>query len=372
MKKITILIISLQLLAACSSTPMNEEDSKRKELQKYRQERNELDNKIAALEQELAGTQAEEKINITVTELNEQRFEHFIEVTGIVEADEDVNISPESAGVIQEITAHEGQQVAAGQVLGKLNTDALERSLDELNIQLDLAETNFNRQKNLWDQNIGSEMQFLQAKSSMESLQKRIESMKAQIQMSEIKSPINGVVDIVYQKEGEMGSPQIPFAKVLNMDKLRVYADVSESYLTSVKQGDTVKLTFPALNFEMEAPITRVGNTIDPNNRTFRVRINIQNKGRNLKPNLISIVKLRDYVSEDAIVVPALLIREDFRGEYAFIAEGKGEEFIAKKVHIETGKSQNNRTEVVNGLDDGMLIISEGYTQVSDGSPVAF
>ena len=196
--------------------------------------------------------------------------------------------------------------------------------------------------------------------------------MKAQIRMSEIQSPISGVVDIVYQKEGEMGSPQIPFAKVLNIDKLKVYADVSESYITSVKQGDKVKISFPALNYDMEAPITRIGNTIDPNNRTFRVRIDIQNRGRNIKPNLISIVKLRDYVSEDAIVVPALLIREDFRGEYAFVAEENGDNYTAKKVHVKTGKSQNNRTEVVNGLSDGMLIISEGFNQVSDGSPVTF
>lgn len=372
MKNLIFIIIAVQILAACSSTPVNEEDSKRNDLQKYRQQRNELDQKIATLEKELAGTREEEKIKIAVTKLDKQLFEHFIEVTGIVEAVEDVNVSPESAGVIQEITAKEGQKVSAGQVLGKLNTDALERTLDELKIQLDLAETNFNRQKNLWDQNIGSEMQFLQAKTNMESLQKRIESMKAQLSMSEIKSPISGVVDIVYQRQGEMGSPQIPFAKVLNIDKLKIYADVSESYITNVKQGDLVNITFPALNHQIEAPITRVGNTIDPNNRTFRVRIDIGNQGQNIKPNLISIVQLRDYVSKDAIVVPSLLIREDFRGEYAFVAEGDGNEYLAKKVQIETGKSHNNRTEVVKGLQDGMLIVSEGYNQVSDGSPVTF
>lgn len=372
MKILAILISSVLFLASCSNTSIDEETSKRNELQKLKQQRNELDKKITALESELTDTSEEETINVTVTELNNQLFEHFIEVTGLVEADLDVNVSPESAGIIQEISVTEGQRVSAGQVIGKLNTDALERSLDEMSIQLELSETNFNRQKNLWDQNIGSEMQFLQAKTNMESLQKRIESLKAQIRMSEIKSPTNGVIDIVFQKEGEMGSPQIPFAKVLNIDKIRIYADVSESYITRINHGDQVKISFPALDYEVSAPITRIGNTIDPNNRTLRVRIDLQNKGGKIKPNLISIVQIRDYVAEDAIVVPTLLIKEDFRGNYAFVVDKNDSTFQARKVHVETGKTQNNRTEIISGLEEGMKIISEGYNQVSDGTQVAF
>lgn len=372
MKKLTLLLSTILLLAACSSTTISEEDSKRKELQKYRDQRNELDRKIAALEEELTDTAETERIRVSVSELNGQLFEHFIEVTGLVEADLDVDVSPESAGVIQEVLVTEGQQVKAGQVIGKLNTDALERSLDELTVQLELAETNFNRQKNLWDQNIGSEMQYLQAKTNMESLQKRIESLSAQIRMSEIKSPTNGVIDIVYQKEGEMGSPTIPFAKVLNIDKIRIYADVSESYITKVDQGDQVEVSFPALDYRVNAAITRIGNTIDPNNRTFRVRIDLQNSSRRIKPNLISIVKIRDYVAEDAIVVPTLLIKEDFRGKYAYVIENNDTTFHARKVHVESGMTQNNRTEVISGLSPGMKIISEGYNQVADGTPVSF
>lgn len=359
-------------LAACSNTTISEEESKRKDLQNYKQQLVELERKIESLEKELSGTHKDEAVKISVSELNDQLFEHFIEVTGEVEADLDVNVSPESAGTIQEIMVTEGQQVAAGQVVGKLNTDALERGMDELTIQLELAETNFNRQKNLWDQNIGSEMQFLQAKTNMESLLKRIESLKAQIRMSEIKSPVNGVVDIVFQKKGEMGSPQIPFAKILNIEKIRIYADVSESYITKISQGDLVKIYFPALNFEMNSPITRIGNTVDPNNRTFRVRIDIQNQGRKIKPNLISIVQIRDYISDKAIVVPTILIKEDFRGKYAFVVENKDGIQQAKKVHVETGMTHNNRTEVTAGLQEGMKIISEGYNQISDGTPVAF
>lgn len=372
MKTLALFISATLLLAACSSTTIDEQTSKRNELQKLKQQRNELNKKISELENDLSENREEEIINVTVTELNNQLFEHFIEVTGLVEADLDVNVSPESAGVIQEISVTEGQQVSAGQVLGKLNTDALERTLDELAIQLELSETNFNRQKNLWDQNIGSEMQFLQAKTNMESLQKRIESLKAQIRMSEIKSPTDGVIDIVFQKEGEMSSPQIPFAKVLNIDKIRIYADVSEAYITRINQGDRVRISFPALSHEVTAPITRIGNTIDPNNRTFRVRIDLQNQGRRIKPNLISIVQIRDYVAKDAIVVPTLLIKEDFRGNYAFVVDNNDSTSLARKIHVETGRTQNNRTEITGGLEEGMKIISEGFNQVSDGTPVAF
>lgn len=372
MKQIATIIAAAVLLASCSNTTISDEESKRKELQKFRQEMNELQSKINALEKELADTKTDESVKISVTELTNQRFEHFIEVTGKVEAELDINVSPESAGVIESVLVTEGQQVSKGQVLGKLNTDALERSLDEMKIQLELAETNFQRQKNLWDQNIGSEMQFLQAKTNKESLEKRIDGLKAQIKMSEIKSPLDGVVDIVYQKKGEIGSPQVPFAKVLNIGTINIYADVSESYLTKVSQGDSVKITFPALSREMAAPIRRIGNTIDPNNRTFRIRIDLQNSDRMIKPNLVSVIRIRDYLANDAIVVPSIYIKEDFRGKYTFTVENEQGTTRAKKVYIETGMTNNNRTEVLNGLASGMKIISEGYGQVADGTSVVY
>ncbi len=372
MKRILLLIAAAIVIAACNSTPISDEESKRRELQNYKQQVTELQEKIEVLESELSGVKAEDAVEVSVTELNSRQFEHFIEVTGLVEADLDITVSPESAGVIEEIRISEGQQVSAGQVLGKLNTESLERSLEELKIQYELAQTSFKRQQNLWDQNIGSEMQYLEAKSSMESLEKRIESVRAQIRMSEIKSPVNGVVDILYQKEGEMGSPQIPFAKVLNISKIRVYADVSEAYIGSIERGDTVNISFPALNMEMKAPISRIGSTIDPNNRTFRVRIDINNPGNRIKPNLMSIVQFRNYVANDAIVVPTMLIKEDFQGKYTFIAESGAGNARAKKVRVETGMTQNNRTQVTEGLSDGMKIISEGYNQVSDGTLIQY
>jgi len=372
MKKILVILVTALFLAACSNSNVSDEATKRKELQQYRQELSQLEGKIEALEKELDNNKTEEAVRISVAELDTQRFEHFIEVTGEVEAEQDVNVSPESVGVIEEVYVKEGQRVNKGQVLGRLKTDAQKRSLEELKIQLDLAETNFQRQKNLWDQNIGSEMQFLQAKTNKESLEKRIDGTQAQLEMAEIKSPVYGVVDYVYQEKGEIGSPQVPFAKVMNIDRVRIYADVSESYLTKVDEGQMVNVSFPAIGRKTKAPISQIGNTIDPNNRTFRIRINMRNPDRMIKPNLVSVIRIRDYLSEDAIIIPSLYIKEDFKGDYTYVVENVDGTERARKVYLETGMTDNNRTEILEGLSAGMKIISEGHNQVVDGTSVTY
>lgn len=372
MKKFLILVTTVIVAAACSKPVADTQEAKRQQLNEYKQQLHDLEQQIEVLEKELAATEEEEVVNVKVAELSIQQFEHFIEVTGEVEADLNVNVSPETAGVIEEIKVKEGDRVSKGDVLAELRTETLERTLEETQIQYDLAKTNYQRQKNLWDQNIGSEMQYLQAKTNMESLEKRLESVQSQIDMAFIESPISGVVDVIYQKKGEIGSPQVPFAKVVNIQDLKIYADVSESYLTKIKQGDKVKVFFPALQRELEATIDRLGNTIDPNNRTFRIRIDMKNPDNMIKPNLISIIKIRDYVAEEAIVIPSLYVKEDFVGEYTYIVANENGKKVAQKVYVETGISDNNMTEVKEGLEDGMQIISEGFNQIADGTTIRF
>ncbi|NOY96224.1 MAG: efflux RND transporter periplasmic adaptor subunit [Chlorobi bacterium] len=372
MKQNLIIIIALLFLASCGSTTVKDEATRHQELQQYKQELHELEQKISALEKELSANVEEEIINVKVEKIESRLFEHFIEVNGNVEADLDVDLSPESAGIIEEVLAKEGMDVKKGQVLGRLNTDALQRSLDELKIQLELAVTTFERQKNLWSHNIGSEMQYLQAKTNKESLEKRIEGIQAQIDMAIIKSPINGEIDVVYQEKGQIGSPQTPFVKVLNISQVKIYADVSETYLTKIKKGDKVTVFFPALDREVEASIYRMGNTIDPYNRTFRVRVNLNNRDRMIKPNLVSVLKIRDYTAENAVVVPSLLIKKDFKGDFTYIVDSSGGKNKAKKVYVKPGVSNNNITEIVDGLSAGMQIITEGYTQIVDGSIIQF
>lgn len=368
MKKI-LYMVAISFLASCAGTPAVE-GTKEKEAQlvQYKQELHELTQKINALEKELQDGKEIEYVNVKVTEIQPQLFEHFIEVTGNVEADQEVNVSAEGSGKIIDILVKEGQRVEKGTALAILNTEILDQTISELKIGLDLATTTFERQKNLWEQKIGSELQYLQAKSNKESLESRLESLQAQKDMTIVKSPVSGVVDVIYQKKGEIASPQMPFAKVVNIEKVKIYAEVSESYLTKLDRGDEVVVNFPALNKQVVASIDLIGNYINPNNRTFRIRINLDNRSNMIKPNLLSIVKIRDYVAKDAIVVPSLLVKQDFKGEYTFVSK----DGIAEKVYVKTGVSNNNMVEVLEGLNASNLVISEGYNQVVSGTHVKF
>jgi membrane fusion protein, multidrug efflux system len=374
MRQITILTlfaaVFTALLAGCSATPADDNALKVQQLQQYKKEFSDLKHKIEILEKELAVVEKSDAVRVEVTELVPEHFERFIEITGRVEAEEDIHVSPESAGIIEEVLVKEGQRISKGQTMAILNTEALKRAVDELKIQHELATTTYNRQKNLWDQNIGSEMQLLQARSTMEALQKRIESTEAQINLAVIKAPVNGTIESVYQKKGEIGSPQVPFARIINSSSIRVYADVAESYLPKIRQGDKAVVFFPALGRETEAVVYRIGGSIDVNNRTFSIRVNLNNPDGLIKPNLISTIRLRDYSAPDAIVVPNILIKEDFRGNYTYVAEDKDGRQIARKVYVTPGINSNNRTEVIEGLAPGMRIISEGYVQVADGTPI--
>ena len=371
MKKILFILTTALFVYACGSSSVEDDNTKRTKLQELKQQVHTLEQQIDQLEKELSANQTEETIKIKVETLTNKRFEHFIEVTGQVEAEHDVDVSPETSGVIKEVLVQEGQQVSKGQIMARLNTDVLERSIEELQVQLDLAKTNYERQKNLWDQNIGSEMQFLQAKNNKESLETRILGLKTQIELAEIKAPSDGVVDIVYQKKGNIGSPQTPFAKVVDVTHLKIYGDISESYITKIHKGDSVKINFPALSYNMFATIDQIGNTIDPASRTFRVRINISNPRKQIKPNLVAVLKFRDYLNDNAIVVPTLFIKEDFTGHYTYIVDSKDGKTVAKKVYVEPGVTDNNLTEVVSGLSAGMQVVSEGYNQIVDGTTVA-
>ncbi|PIF06605.1 MAG: efflux transporter periplasmic adaptor subunit [Draconibacterium sp.] len=367
---ITIILVAL-VIVSCQNQK-DDVEVKRNQLQKYKQQVHNLNEKIKALESEIKGSEEAKVVNVKVTNLQPITFEHFVEVNGEVEAENNVDVSPEASGIIKEIYVTEGQWVNSGALMAKLNTDVLQRSIEEIEIQLSLATTNYKRLKTLWEQNIGSEMQLLQAKNNKESLEKKIESLQSQIAMAKIKSPISGIVDDVYQEKGNIASPQVPFAKVVNLKQLKIYGNVSESYLTKVHTGDKVIVSFPAIDRKMEATIRQIGNTIDPNNRTFRIRLNINNPDRLIKPNLIAVIRIRDYKAENAIVVPSLLIKQNFKGNYTYIIDKENGKSVAKRVYVTTGVTDNNMTEITKGLQPGDKIISEGFNQIADGSIVQY
>ncbi len=366
MKKI-VSIILLAIIVSCST---NDKKSKEDKLKEYKKELSILKKEISKLEKEIVNESDQGAVKVTLKPIGVTSFKHYVDVTGNVSADKNILVSPEVGGNIISINVSEGDQVKKGQVLGRLNAEMVERSIREVRINHDLAVTTYNRRKNLWDQNIGSEMEYLQAKSNKEALEQKLEALKAQLDMAVIKSPINGVVDEIILREGEMASPQMPFARIVNIDNVYITADVSEMYLPKIHKGDEVEIEFPVLNRSIKKRVFRISSVIDPSSRTFRVRVNHKNSDNLIKPNMMAILKLLTYSDDSAIVVPSILVKKDFTGEFIIVAEKDGDKWVARKRYLKTGIKNNNKTVVVDGLAENDNIIVKGYAQVVDGSEI--
>ena len=359
----------IPLLFACSSKNADKNKDEAEQLKEYKTELKVLRGKISKLESKIYKSDKKEiAINVNVEKLHVSKFEHFIQITGNVEADKNITIQPETSGNIISIDIKEGQYVKQGDVIAQLNFTTLQNNIDELKAKLALSKTLFNRQERLWNQKIGSEVEFLTAKSNLQAQKSRLNSLEAQKDLAIIRAPFNGVIDKIYQKKGEMASPSVPLAQLVNINRVYVEGDVSETYLTSIKAGGNAELEFPAINYKTQAPIYRTSNIIDPANRSFKVRINLRNPGQLIKPNLISIITIRDFVQNKALVVPSIIIKKDFKGNYLYIAAKKGEKMLAKKVYVNVSKTHNNSSMIESGLKLGDLIITEGASQVVNGT----
>ena len=320
MKKIASIL--LFLIAFGCSSPDSKKSAAEKELAKARKELKVLQKKIAQLETQLENKEEEPAgVRVKTEVIALQPFSHYITVNGEVKADQNIAVSPETGGNIISIEVKEGQKVTKGQVLGRLNTKTIENGIAEIETNLQLAETLYERQLRLWEQNIGSEVDLLTAKTNRDALKAKLDASRAQLEMAIITSPIDGVVDDIYQKIGEPAGPGIPFARVVNLSKLYIYGDVSEAYLMHIQRGDALSINFPAINHTIEGVINQKSNIINPDNRTFRIRVNINNPDGTIKPNLLAEMKIRDYFVPEAIVVPSLAVIKDFKGEYLFVAE---------------------------------------------------
>ena len=367
-----ILAIAILILASCSSKV--DEKSVRDQIAGYKKEVAALNAKIAELEKQLGTLDPSEGNNsvpVEVQDLSYEPFKHFIEVSGSAEAVKAAYISPEMGGQIREIYVNEGDFVEKGKLLAKLNTDITESSIKELESGLALATTVYEKQKRLWEKGIGSEIQYLNAKNTKESLEQKLVTVNAQLDMSLIKAPISGIVDAINLKKGELAAPGMQLMQIVNLDELYINADVSESYLPQVEEGARVMVRFPVYpDLTLETPIYRKGNVINPNNRTFPIQLRLKNPDRKLKPNILSVVQINDFSADSAIIVPSILIKQDITGYYLFIAQEISGKWIAKKVYIIPGKSYVDKTMVVSGLQPGQRIIVQGYNMVSDGTEV--
>jgi len=370
MKKLFILFILSGIFFSCSNS--SGDDEIRQNIKKHKQEIIELEDKISDLETRLSDNG--NNVNTTkvrVIELNRNSFSRYFEATGELEAIAEAFISPEVSGQITSIKVAEGQRVKRGQVLAKLNTSLIEKNITEVKTQLELAKIIYEKQSDLWNKEVGSERQYLETKNNYEGLQNKLATLQEQYNMSIIRSPINGNVEDIILKKGELASPGMQLMQIIDLDKLHVSAKLSEAYLPVISEGDIVDITFPTYpDIVLREKVTRVGNVINKQNRTFKVEVEINNKDGRLKPNLLANIKINDYNTDEALVVPSLVVREDVVGSYLYVAESNSDTWTAVKKYIQTGRSYLDNTEVLSGLNEDDLVITDGYSNVSDGAAI--
>ena len=369
MKKLTIILL-LGLFAACSSEKQENtasDDEILGQIDEYKQQIRDLNQKIEQLESQLSSESLDNGVAVSVEKIEPGTFNHFIEVNGVAEAINEAFISPETNGQIKKIYVTEGQRVNQGDRLVKINSSVTESTILEVKTNLDLAKTVYSKQKELWDKNIGSEMDYLRAKNNVESLESRLETLRAQLDMSEIKAPISGIIDDVSVKEGELAVPGQQVIRMVNLSNMYINADVSEAYIQNVKEGEKVLLNFPAYpDMKMEVEVHRTGNVIKSANRTFKMQLKVPNREGKIKPNMLAKIRINDYTRDNVLIVPSIVIKHDMNGSYLYVVDQKDK--TAKKVYVETGRTYNDKTVVSGGIEPGTKVIVEGYNQISNGS----
>jgi RND family efflux transporter MFP subunit len=363
-----ITLFSLAILAGSCS--MNDPQTVEKQIEQTRNQVKKLNEKLTRLEKQLEEESENDdvifRVPVSVKEISPEIFRHFIEITGKVEAEENAFISPEMNGQIEKIHVREGEVVRSGQLLVSLNTTLIESSIGEVKTGLELATKLYDKQKELWDQQIGSELQYLEAKNAMEQAQARLASLEAQLDMARIKAPFDGIVETIMKEEGELAIPGVQLIQLISLGDLKIYGNISERYLTSIRKGDRVEVRFPdAGNMTIEAPVYRIGNIIDNSSRTFMIEVKIHNHKESLKPNMYSIIRINDFSSSEAFTVPSIAIKQDIKGSYVYVADIQQQKAV--KRYIEPRLSYEDKTLVEKGLAQGDQVIVKGFSQVSDG-----
>lgn len=311
---------------------------------------------------------------ISTFTVKEEVFNHYLELQGNVSTKNLLVIYPEYAGILSKVYVREGQYVKKGQILAKIDDGGLSQQLAQLQIRSDLAKTTFERQDRLWKQNIGSEMQYLQAKSNFEVQQQAVNQIKIQLDKTIVKAPFSGTIDDIISEQGSVVAPgQSQLMRIVNLDNMYIETNVPESNILTVVKNKTVIVEFPVLGKTIQAKIRHASNYINPANRTFKVEIAVPNKDKSIKPNLTVKLKINDYTNEKALLIPQSIISENSKGEqYIYVIIDKQEDNIAvvKKAIIQTGKTQGDVIEVLSGIENGTEVINEGARRVEEGQTV--
>ncbi|WP_026631814.1 efflux RND transporter periplasmic adaptor subunit [Dyadobacter alkalitolerans] len=378
MKRHILIITAMTvLLSACGGGEKKEGVAgKKEELAKLKAERAETEKKIKALEIEITkldpNKAAEAKVKpVSIDTLNAETFRHYVELQGTVDAKNNVLVTPKSGGAVVAMYVKEGDYVKAGGIIGKIDNSILTESIEELKTQMSLANTIYEKQKNLWDQKIGTEIQYLQAKNNKEALERKMSTLNAQLSQTNIVSPMAGVVDMVNVKVGEMASPGVGVVRIVNLSNLKVTAKVSDTYAASVKKGDEVIVKFPDLKKEYKARITFVSTAVDPLSRTFTIEANLPTS-KDIKPNMMAQVQINDAISKNALAIDQNYVQSTEKGNVVYVAVTEGNKKVAKAKEVKTGLSYNGKVEILSGLTAGDQLITLGYQEVSDGQPISY
>ena len=383
MKKILLLIAFPILIISCGGKQQSVDEIIAKgNLETIRAKKGEviiqkenLVNELKQLDEAIAKLDTDIKLPlVTIYTANDTIFNHYTELQGSVATKNMVVIYPEYAGTLTKVSVKEGQRVKKGQLLAKIDDGGLSQQMAQLQIQAELAKTTFERQKRLWDQKIGSEIQYLQTKSNYEAQQKAVSQLHSQLAKTAVRAPFSGIIDDVITEQGSVVAPgQSQLMRIVNLNNMYIEAEVPESYLATITINKDVEVFFPVLNKTINAKIRQVGNFINPNNRSFKIEIAVPNTDKLIKPNLTAKLKINDYTNENAILIPLNIISEDANGkQYVFITSEKDAESIAeaRRVNIKTGKTQGDYIEILEGIISGDTIIEEGARSVSDGQKV--
>lgn len=364
MKRIAYLFFTLFILASCGQKTTS--DKKNEELTKLKKERAEIDKKIAALEIEVNKNNPGKATSVSVMELQPETFKAFVDVQAQITSDDNILATPQMMGIVKNIFVHVGQQVTKGQILAQLDAAAVEQQIKAQAAQLSLLKQLYEKQQKLWAQNIGTQVQLLQAKTQYESALSQNQALVAQRDMYTITAPISGVVDDLGIKVGDAAAPGAAGIRIVNKNKLKATGNVGENYIGKVHQGDPVILVFPDLGDSINTHVTYVSQSVDPISRAFTVEVKLANT-KQLKPNMSCKMKIVNYENKNALVVPVSVIQKTSGGDMLFIADGNK----AKSVIITSGENANGMVEVKEGLKQGDKVITAGYQELDNGDNIS-
>ena len=385
MKTIYTLLIASLLFISCSEKKVESVEgviatndiakikAKKAEIETKQQA---LDGQLKMLNTKLDALDTNKKVPLITTFIaKKQVFTHFLELQGNVETKQNILVYPEMPGIIESILVKEGQSVKKGDVLAKIKDGGLSQQLAQLETETELARTTFERQKRLWNQKIGSEIQYLQAKTKYEAQTKAIEQLKSQMEKTVVLAPFDGIIDDVIKESGTVVAPGqgSEIFRIVNLSNMYISTDVPERYIASITKNKNVKVEFPVLGESLNSTIKQVGSFINPNNRSFRIEVPVANKSGNIKPNLTAKIKINDYTNNNAILIPQSIISENAKGEqFIYVVKNKkaNKEAVATRMIIKTGKTQGDVIEVLANLPAGTEIVEEGARSVNNGQTV--